>query len=222
MQIVEPKVTIIPFDVKGTLMNIERAARMCYKTEGKMGNEPNIPFIKKRIDTGHLSVIEHEKISVIFRIDRGISHELVRHRISAFSQESTRYCNYSKDQFGKEITVIKPFFFWDMESYMTWREACLFAEKKYFELLQIGCSPQEARNILPNSLKTEIYTTFDIREWRHFFSLRTDLAAHPQMRQVAIPLLLKFKELLPVMFEDIPYDTSFSTRNYAEIVIGDI
>jgi len=149
-------------------------------------------------------MIEHFNISVQFICDRGVSHEIVRHRIASYAQESTRYCNYSQDKFGKEITVIKPCF-WDEDSsrYYYWKESCEWTEEYYFKLLESGAQAQEARSVLPNSLKTEIVVTMNLREWRHFFKLRTAKVAHPQMQEVAIPLLEELKIKIPVIFDDI-------------------
>ena len=134
----------------------------------------------------------------------GNSHEIVRHRLAAYSQESTRYCNYGKDQFGKEITVIRPPFWQEnTPQYQTWERACASAEREYFELLALGCSAQEARSVLPNSLKTEIVMTANLREWKHVFKLRCDKTAHPQMRQLMVPLMLEFKRWLPEIYDDI-------------------
>ncbi|MGI9952478.1 FAD-dependent thymidylate synthase [Moorellaceae bacterium AZ2] len=199
---------------------LERYARVCYKSEGKIKDHTAPPFLKNILQRGHESVIEHEKITVLMVVDRGISHEIVRHRLGSYSQESTRYCNYGRDQFGREITVIEPFFLAGKEAYHYWKEACLAAEKSYMALLET-CTPQEARSVLPTSLKTELVVTYNIREWRHFFRLRCSPAAHPQMRQVAIPLLLLFKEKLPVLFEDIPYDEQFPPEHYAQVLITD-
>lgn len=156
------------------------------------------------IKRGHEAVLEHASFSVKFVCDRGVSHELVRHRLASYCQESTRYCNYSKDGFGNEITVIKPLYL-DAHShgYAIWRRSCATAETAYFDLLDYGCSPQEARAVLPNSLKTEVYMTADLREWRHFFKLRTGPAAHPQMREVALLALQQAKAAVPVIFDDI-------------------
>lgn len=149
-------------------------------------------------------MIEHSSLSVKFIVDRGVSHELVRHRIASFAQESTRYCNYSKDKFGKEITVIEPCFFSPLsDSYTFWKHATESAEAHYFSLLDSGATPQEARSVLPNSTKTEITITANYREWRNLFKLRTAKAAHPQMREVVIPLLKELKEKLPIIFDDI-------------------
>ena len=158
------------------------------------------------VKNGHEAMIEHQAITVKFVCDRGVSHEIVRHRIASFAQESTRYCNYSNDKFGSEITVIEPFFFdKDSEEYKIWWACCATAEVDYLRLLRLGRSPQEARSVLPNSLKTEIVVTMNVREWRHFFKLRCASTAHPQMRELAIPLFEEMKELLPELFEDIIY-----------------
>ena len=152
----------------------------------------------------HKSVIEHRSFSVVFVCDRGISHEIVRHRIASYTQESTRYCNYAKAKFGSEITVIKPCFFKEgTHLYDTWYQSCLQAERAYFELLKHGATPQQARSVLPNSLKTKLLVTMNYSAWRHFFKLRTDSAAHPQMRELTIPLLKDLREISPVLFGDI-------------------
>lgn len=186
------------------LKQIERIGRTCYKSEDKITDDSAIKFVSNIIKRGHEAMLEHNSISIRFICDRGISHELVRHRIASFAQESTRYCNYSKDKFNNQITVIEPFF-WGKETYgyELWNTACLFAEKTYFNLLEGGASPQEARSVLPNSLKTEIVMTANLREWRSFFKLRVAPGAHPQMRELTIPLLKDLKQLIPVIFDDI-------------------
>ncbi len=139
------------------------------------------------------------------------SHEIVRHRLASYSQESTRYCNYSKGKFGNEITVIKPSF-WDSdktedkEKYELWKKTISIIEEVYKNLIEKGASPQEARTILPNSLKTEIVITMNLREWRHFFNLRTSKSAHPQIREIAIPILEEFRKKIPIIFDDIKVD----------------
>lgn len=191
------------------LQHIEKIGRVCYKSEDKItaDGESARKFAKMIIDRGHEAMIEHSSLSVKFIVDRGVSHELVRHRIASFAQESTRYCNYSKDKFGNEITFIKPLF-WNENSrkYRAWKESCINAEYSYFDLLDDGATPQEARSVLPNSTKTEITITANYREWRNFFKLRTAKAAHPSMREVTIPLLVELKEKLPVIFDDILVD----------------
>ncbi|MGS0765778.1 FAD-dependent thymidylate synthase [Syntrophomonas curvata] len=224
MMIIQQPRVLVPGKTLGKdiLLRLERYARVCYKSEDKMTGEGNPDFLKSKLKLGHESIIEHEKATVMFIVDRGISHEIVRHRIAAYSQESTRYCRYSQDKFGNEIAVIEPYFFLDDEAaYQQWKDACQAAENGYMALLQAGRSAQEARSVLPNSLKTEIVVTYNMREWRHFFRLRCDPAAHPQMRQVAIPLLLYFREQMPSLYDDIEYDRSFPEEHYAGIVITD-
>ena len=190
------------------IKNIERCGRTCYKSEDKISAETAVDFVKMIINLGHETVLEHEKITVRVICDRGVSHEIVRHRIASYSQESTRYCNYSKSKFGNEITVIEPLFFTGEQCasrYAAWVEAMNSAEHHYFKLIELGATPQEARTVLPNSLKTEIVMTMNLREWRHFFKLRTAKAAHPQMLEIARPMLDEFKKRLPVVFDDICY-----------------
>lgn len=152
-------------------------------------------------------ILTHQDVTVKFVVDRGVSHELVRHRCASFCQESTRYCNYSKDDFGREITFIIPHYLtYKSEAWNTWKDTMKTCEDAYFKLLDIGLLPQEARAVLPNSLKTEVVMTANLREWRLFFKLRTADAAHPQMREVARPLLDEFKELFPIIFDDITYN----------------
>ncbi len=186
------------------LKDIEVAGRVCYKSEDRITDSSAAQFIRNLIKAGHEAMIEHRSITVKFICDRGVSHEIVRHRLASYAQESTRYCNYSKDKFGNELTVIRPRFnTWDCLLEDKWKEACEWAEKYYFNLLENGATPQEARSVLPNSLKTEIVVTMNIREWRHFFKLRTAKAAHPQIRELAISLLNELKQLAPPLFEDI-------------------
>lgn len=191
-------------DGEKILKRIETIGRICYKSEDKITESSAKEFIKKLLKRGHESVIEHEKISVKIICDRGVSHELVRHRIASYSQESTRYCNYFKDKFGNELTLIKPYF-WndDIQKYNIWVETMQTIEQNYNKLIEMGAKPEEARSILPNSLKTEIIVTMNLRQWRHFFKLRAAPSAHPQMREVSIPLLNKMKIILPVIFDDI-------------------
>ena len=205
MKIIEPTFEIMSrIDPDEMLRSIECCGRVCYKSEDKMTNDSAKGFIGKILQIGHESVIEHEKITVRIICDRGVSHEIVRHRIASYSQESTRYCNYSKNKFGRELTLIKPCF-WkeDSAEYRLWLQTMKTIEDNYNNLVDNGAKPEEARSILPNSLKTEIVVTMNLREWRHFFKLRTSNRAHPQMREISIPLLKCFQELIPVVFDDI-------------------
>ena len=215
MKIIKPSYEILtPISDGGIkeLQHIEKIGRVCYKSEDRITDdgESAKKFVKMLISNGHEAMIEHSSLSVKFVVDRGVSHELVRHRIASFAQESTRYCNYSKDKFGNEITVILPCFFdtgmgilSNSLVYQEWKSACECAEERYFNLLKMGATPQQARTVLPNSLKTEITITANYREWRNFFKLRTAEASHPQMREVTIPLLKELQTLIPIIFDDI-------------------
>ena len=210
MQAIKPYTQIFPdFDSQDILKKIERCGRVCYKSEGKIEEGSAEKFVAGLIKRGHEAMLEHASITVKFVVDRGISHELVRHRLASFAQESTRYCNYSKDDFGKEITFIIPFYLdYKSAGWNTWKETMKTCEDAYFKLLDIGLLPQEARAVLPNSLKTEVVMTANLREWRYFFKLRaanSTGAAHPQMTEVTRPLLDELKELIPVVFDDITY-----------------
>jgi thymidylate synthase (FAD) len=202
MIIKKPSVQIMD-DIKPTeiLKKIELAGRTCYKSEDKITAESAEKFISSLIRRGHESVLEHASVTVKFIVDRGVSHEIVRHRLASYSQESTRYVNYGK---ANNITVIEPCY-WEpgTPEYGIWLESCLRSETHYMELLESGATPEQARAVLPNSLKTELVMTANMREWRHFLKLRTDKASHPQIRQVADMLLREFKAEIPVLVEGI-------------------
>lgn len=205
MKIVTASYEILAIMPENPLEHIERAGRTAYKSEDKIGPGTAEPFVKMILKRGHESVIEHASMSVRFVCDRGVSHELVRHRLCAFTQESTRYCNYSKGKFGSEVTFVEPPF-WDRDnshSYAAWHYSCEEAECRYMDLMDEGAKPEQARSVLPNSLKTEIVVTANLREWRHIFRLRTDDKAHPQMREVMRPLLVECRQRVPVLFDDV-------------------
>lgn len=207
MKVIKPYFEILS-EVEGNkiLKNIEICGRICYKSENLITDASASMFVENILKRGHESVIEHEKVTVRIVCDRGVSHEIVRHRIASYSQESTRYCNYQKDKFGNELTFIKPVF-WEENSpeYNIWCEVTQKIEENYMQLINMGAKPQEARSILPNSLKTEIVVTMNLREWRHFFNLRTSESAHPQMREIAGMILQEFKRLIPIVFDDISF-----------------
>ena len=207
MQIIQARTEIIaPPLYKDLLRTIELAGRVCYKSEGKITEDSAEAFVEKILKRGHEAVIEHGSLTVKFICDRGVSHELVRHRLASYCQESTRYCNYSKSQFSGDITFIEPCFLQKgTRPYDMWRATMEKCEWTYFELLDLGLMPQEARSVLPNSLKTEVVMTANLREWRHFLRLRTAEAAHPQMRELTRPLLDVLKGMYPVFFKDIDY-----------------
>ena len=190
------------------LKPIERAARTCYKSENNITEDSCLTLCKSLIERGHEAAIEHSQLSVKFIVDRGISHELVRHRLASFCQSSTRYCNYSKDKFGNEITVIAPEELMPVltPQYNIWLQSCKQSEKAYFDLLSCGVKPEIARNVLPTSLMTEIVVTANIREWRTILRLRSSCFAHPQMRSLMRKLLDELKLKIPILFDDITYD----------------
>ncbi|MBU4347989.1 FAD-dependent thymidylate synthase [Patescibacteria group bacterium] len=183
------------------LKSLEKYGRVCYKSETNITLDSAKKFIANILKNHHESVIEHEKVTVRIVCDRGVTHEIVRHRLGSYSQESTRYCDYQK---SGEVVFIKPCFWGkDDSGYLIWEKSMKEAEQKYNELRKLGATPQEARSVLPNSLKTEIIVTYNLREWRHFFKLRCSTKAHPQMREVAISLLAEFRKIIPIIFDDI-------------------
>jgi len=195
---------------------IEKAGRVCYQSDHYVKEGSAEKFVSMILARGHESVIEHAVITVNFISNRGFSHEAVRHRLGSYSQESTRYCNYSKDKFSNEITCVdlEPTYQlqvttkkWSPEKIQKSLDiidrAWESAEKGYFELIDMGTPPEIARNILPIGLKTQIAVTYNLRQWREFFRQRTSKFAHPNMREITIPLLEEFKVLLPRMFNDI-------------------
>ena len=224
MRIISPSIEILDeINEQQILKKLESIGRVCYKSENNITEESAERFVKNIMNRNHESVLEHVSISVRVICDRGVSHEIVRHRIASYSQESTRYCNYSKDKFGNELTFIKPCWFksslQDLNNYANnknnfkkiysagewaWIDSLRGIEINYFTLLECcNWTPEQARSILPNSLKTEIVMTMNLREWRHFFKLRCDKAAHPQTREIANMILKEFKEKIPVIFDDI-------------------
>lgn len=194
-----------PLNGDAILKKIERVARVCYKSEEKIKDGSAEKMVRVLIKSGHEAMLEHFSFSVLFTVDRGVTHEMVRHRIASFAQESTRYCNYGNSDGG--ITVIRPLYLKDDSvEYGRWEGACLAAERFYKDMLEIGCKPQEARAVLPTSTKADIVVTMNLREWRHFFKLRavgTTGKPHPQMVEVALPLLMTVSKSIPVIFEDI-------------------
>lgn len=185
------------------LRRLEVAGRTCYRSEDLITDASAGAFVRMLIGRGHESVLEHESLSVRFVVNRGLSHEMVRHRISSFSQSSTRYCNYAKDKFGGELT------FWPMAEGLTdfqklrRQEVYKVIESTYLAEVGEGIRPEQARDLLPNCLVTEIVWTANLREWRLVFRQRTAAAAHPQMREVMRPLLRTLRSRIPVVFDDV-------------------
>ena len=181
---------------------IERAGRICYKSEKRITKGSAAKFAKMILELGHEAVIEHINISVRLITNRGVTHELVRHRVASYSQESTRYVRYDD-----EIEFIKPVW-WDDADYsesqkQNWLQAMEQAEKSYLAALKHGDKPEQAREILPHALKTEIVMTANLREWRHIFALRCSAKAHPQMRVLMLDCLQNFAQEIPVVFADL-------------------
>lgn len=220
MKIINASYEILTPITGNELRQIEYAGRTCYKSEDKITDESAKKFVENLIKRGHEAMLEHSSLSVKFICDRGVSHELVRHRLASFAQESTRYCNYSQEKFRNELTFIWPCFFDEFPKsrceldYLIYSKAPIAhwyrimeeCENKYFLMINSGCTPQEARSVLPNSIKTEVIMTANYREWRHFFNLRAARAtgpAHPQMEELAVPLLKELTEKIPVIFDDI-------------------
>ena len=228
INIVKPRIQIEEFDSDYIIRKIERAARTCYKTKGSKSEVGKLldkrllktsdrvrfwktyrdgdiyrSLLKTILTNVHSSVLEHCIISVIITTNRGMTHELVRHRIGcAYSQESSRYCNYSKDKFGNKLAILKPYFYKSKERYDIWEKYVRLSAEGYFDLLKVATT-EEARELLPNSTKTEISITYNIGAWRHFFNLRASQKAHPEIRRTAMALLSEFAVRMPVLFDDV-------------------
>ena len=206
MKLIKPGYEILtPIDGLKEIQAIETAARTCYKSESAIteDGESAKKLIRRLIESGHEAMLEHSFLSVKFTVDRGVTHELVRHRLCSFAQESTRYCNYSGKKFGRNVKFVIPGFFANkVEAMNAWTYACAKAEEAYFELMDEGATPQEARTVLPNSTAAEIVMSGNYREWRHILRLRTAKDAHPQMREVMCPLGEELKRRIPVIFDD--------------------
>jgi len=205
MKVINPSIEVLtPINEHEILAHIELCARNCYKSEDKITPDSAIKIFNMLLDKKHMSMLEHYTISVRIICDRGVSHELVRHRLASYAQESTRYCNYSK-----EMSFIEPCFWCehnqnDLKKLDIWLETMYFCEKQYNALIHLGATPEQARTVLPTSLKTEIIITANIREWMHFFDLRyvgTTGKPHPQMKEVAWLILSRFLKLMPNIFQ---------------------
>lgn len=205
VKIIKPSYEILtPINGDEILKLIELAGRTCYKSNDLITPDSAKGFVERIAKRGHESVIEHYNITVRFVCNRGFTHELVRHRLAAFSQESTRYCNYTKDKFGNEITVIKPAELIEgSEEYNIWKQAMENSEKSYMAMMAVGSKPENARGVLPIDIKTEIVITANLREWKHILTLRTSKAAHPSMRELMIPLAKEFQSKIPVIFDHV-------------------
>lgn len=220
MKLIKPKVEILDrIDGDQVICDIARVARTCYKSEDRINREADRKLVKRLIESKHEAMLEFVDVTVKFTTDRGVSHELVRHRMASFAQESTRYCNYSKDKFNNELTFIIPS--WaevnklgeivadDKEAFYDFKRALEMAEAFYLSLIAKGWTAEKARMVLPMSIKTEINMKANLREWRHFFKLRCHKTAHPDIRVLALDLLKQMHEQIPIIFDDL-YDTYFT------------
>ena len=219
MKVVEPYIVVEKFDGIKIMKRIERACRTCYRSEGKITEDSYKKLLKNCITRGHESVLEHEKITVRMFCDIGVYKDLTRHRFASFSIESTRYCSYDKEKYGNEIKFINPSYIKDEKTYHVWEECMKEIEKKYMEMKELDAPTDMCRLILPHSTGAEVTMTANIREWKHILSLRTTKHVHPAVRQVMIPLLLKFKEEMPEIFGDVEYDAEFDKNDYAKLTM---
>lgn len=231
MKIIEPKIWVEAYDPIKIMRNLERACRTCYRSEDLITEDSYKRLLKNCINRGHESILEHEKITVRMVCDVGVYKDLTRHRFGSFSIESTRYCNYGKDKFENEIKFIKPVFY--VDSWMGknddltkeecislhWYETMNHIEEAYMLMSEDGAAPDQMRMILPHSTAAEVTMTANIREWRHILDLRTKKMTHPAIRQLLIPLLLKFQYTMPELFGEIEYDKDFPIDKYAELGI---
>ena len=214
----QPQVFIEPYNPLKIMRNIERAMRTCYRSEGTMTEDSYKRLLGMAITSGHESVMEHEKITVRLRCSVGTYKDLTRHRIgAAFSIESTRWCNYGKDKFDNQIRFIDPIYIREQNTKAIWTKCMETIEENYMKGAAMGMKPDELRLMLPHSTAADVTMTCNIREWRHILSLRTQKNVHPEIRQLLIPLLLKFQYTMPELFGDIKYDTDFPNDYYAEI-----
>lgn len=219
MKIIKPLIEVENYDGKQIMKNIERACRTCYRSEGMITDDSYKRLLTNCLNRGHESVLEHEKITIRMTCDIGVYKDLTRHRFGSFSIESTRYCNYGKDKFDNEIKFIDPCNMDEKELFNEWYSACTEIEQRYLKMAELGATPDQMRMILPHSTAAQVTMTCNIREWRHILDLRTKKMTHPAIRQILIPLLLKFKEDMPELFSDIEYDTEFPKEKYAKLEV---
>lgn len=229
----EPTITVEQFEPVHIMRNLEKACRTCYRSEDKITEDSYKSLLQNCINRGHESVLEHEKITVRLRCDIGVYKDLTRHRLASYSIESTRYCNYNTDKFDGELHLIKPVYYnsdlstaaGSDENYKNikltelWRKSMQDIEETYNAMIEIGGIPDEARMILPHSTAATVTMTANMREWKHILELRCSSHAHPSVRQIMIPLLLKFQETMPYIFKKIDYDRSFPKEKYAKLIV---
>lgn len=219
MKLIDPVVYVEEYDGKKIMQRIERACRICYRSEGLITDDSYKKLLTNCINRGHESVLEHEKISIRILSDLGSYKDLTRHRLASFSVESTRYCNYGKDKFDNELKYIKPCHIEEgTELYDIWKDGLEYIEKAYLKMSELGAQPDQLRMLLPHNIAAEYAMTANIREWKHILSLRCSKMTHPTIRQVLIPVLLKFKEDMPEIFGNVEYDEDFPKEKYAKLL----
>jgi len=201
------------------MKRIERACRTCYRSEGKITEDSYKKLLKNCLTRGHESVLEHEKITVRIYSDVGSYKDLTRHRFASFSVESTRYCSYDKDKYGNEIAFMNPVYLENDEMYEIWKKTMQEIEKGYIKMKELGATTDMCRELLPHSTAAEYTMTANIREWKHILSLRANNHVHPSIRQVMIPLLKYFKQEMPDIFDEVPYDEEFNPDYYAKLTV---
>lgn len=220
MKLIKPFVEF-PQEIDGDsiLKILERVARTCYKSEDKITENTDSAkkLLKVLLTKQHASILEFIDIQVKFTCSRACANEIVRHRLGSYAQESTRYCNYTKDKFDNQLTFIIPKWSTLLQGEYTvddvlenaeprnciFLENCKNAELAYNRLVKVGCIAEEARDVLPLCLKTEINVKYNLREWRHFFELRCSNATHPEIRMLAKEVLKKFHDEIPLIFDDL-------------------
>ena len=208
MKVIEQYSEIIPvgdgYNGYDIIEHLEKVGRTCYKSTDKITEGSAEKFIRGIVKSGHGSVIEHFSLTVRFVTSRDVTHQIVRHRLASFAQESQRYVNYTLDRFGSEIVFIKPVYLEEnTPPYNVWKSSCEIAESSYFNLVESGLTAEEARAVLPNCCKTELIMTANLRELRHFFEVRCNNHAQLPIRLLALDLLDQMHHYVPVVFEDL-------------------
>ena len=233
MILLDPCIEVESFNGKDIMKKLEKACRTCYRSEESITEDSYKNLLKNCINRGHESILEHEKITITMICDIGVYKDLTRHRLASYSIESTRFCNYSKDKFDNQIKFIKPVFYkdWknkdlnevikdkDLYKCYLWENCMQNIEQDYNAMSEVGALPDEMRMLLPHSTAAKVTMTANIREWKHILSLRCSNHTHPAIQQLLIPILLKLKEEMPEVFNDVDYNKNFPEEKYAKLVI---
>lgn len=219
MKLIDPVLYVEEYDSIKMLKRIERACRTCYRSEKLISEDSYKKLLKNCLNKGHESILEHEKVSIRMICDLGVYKDITRHRFASFSIESTRYCNYGNDKFNSELKFAKPCHINEgSDLYKCWKEAMESIEKNYIQMSKAGATPDQLRMLLPHSISAEVNMTCNLREWKHVLGLRCSKHAHPSIRQLLIPFLLKLKHDMPEIFEKVDYDRDFPKEKYAPLL----